>query len=190
MKVDCSDNMVLFSGRYVHPNRMTEDDVDILDIAQGLSNMCRFSGQCTSFYSVAQHSVHCAQVVGQYTGDVELARIALLHDAPEAYLSDLVRCVKGCLPGYRLMEDYLWGIVCKKFKLMDGPGYPPGLDLPPEVKSADYRMLVTERLHLISEKSSVWDLQKTHEPYPMAIIPWPPEQAREAFLKQYNRLFS
>jgi hypothetical protein len=32
----------------------------ILDIAHGLSNICRFTGQCEVYYSVCEHSVHCS----------------------------------------------------------------------------------------------------------------------------------
>lgn len=173
-QVDCDSNMTTFTGRYVNPWKMEPKDVDIRDIAHGLSNICRFSGQCKVFYSVAQHSTLCGWAVMKETGDRKLALIALLHDAPEAYASDLVRCVKARLPDYKDLEYGIWVAVIRRFKLEplislleDGEGVN---ELPEPVKVADMRMLVTERKYLISEKSAVWDLQKTYEPYPISKI--------------------
>src|ERR1700693_75116 len=52
-----------FTGRQFWPLDPRPEEVCIEDIAHGLSNECRFAGQCRSFYSVAQHSVLCARNV-------------------------------------------------------------------------------------------------------------------------------
>ena len=63
--------------------------IDIEDIAHALSMLCRANGHFKSFYSVAQHSINCmkeARASG-YSGRIQLG--CLLHDASEAYLSDV-----------------------------------------------------------------------------------------------------
>ncbi|HDI4958884.1 TPA: deoxyribonucleoside 5-monophosphate phosphatase [Salmonella enterica] len=51
------------SGKQFDYLSATIDDIDIEDIAVALSNICRFSGHLPEFYSVAQHSVLCSQLV-------------------------------------------------------------------------------------------------------------------------------
>lgn len=71
-----------FTGRLVNPLNLKDSDIDILDIAHSLAMTCRYRGHCTSFYSVAQHSVLVSRMVP--------CRLrALLHDAAEAYLCNI-----------------------------------------------------------------------------------------------------
>lgn len=94
------------------PIRPDAEKIDITDIAHALSMLCRANGHFKSFYSVAQHSINCmreAQARG-YSRKVQLA--CLLHDASEAYLSDVTRPVKAELPKYKEIEaplqDMIW----------------------------------------------------------------------------------
>lgn len=190
--VDCGTRMTTITGRYVDPYHMSPRDIDIMDIAEGLSKCCRFAGQCAGFYSVAQHSVLCAHYVLKKSQDIHLARIALMHDAPEAYMGDLVRCVKSPLADYHDAEYAIWLCVVARFdlhpltKAVEQGGI---ADLPHFVREADLRMLVTERRDLINEKSAVWSLEHTHEPYsaPVLAQEWP--EARRSFLETFVRLF-
>ncbi|MXD28350.1 hypothetical protein FQZ90_27260, partial [Escherichia coli] len=68
-----------FSGKHFYYGRINKDDIDINDIAVSLSNICRFAGHLSHFYSVAPHAVLCSQLVPQ-----QLALQALIHDATEA----------------------------------------------------------------------------------------------------------
>ena len=90
------------SGRRVDHEHPRPEDVDIRDIACGLSKICRFHGQLRRFYSVGQHSQFVAAIV-----PVRLQKPALVHDASEAYLNDLSRNLKHSkyLTGYRLLEE-------------------------------------------------------------------------------------
>lgn len=73
-----------FSGKHFYYDRINKDDIVINDIAVSLSNICRFAGHLSHFYSVAQHAVLCSQLVPQ-----EFAFEALMHDATEAYCQDI-----------------------------------------------------------------------------------------------------
>ena len=98
-----------FSGGRFSPLAEDPGPIDIVDIASGLSNECRYAGQCR-YYSVAEHSVRLSDWVWSgWSGSPNrrnLAQYALLHDASEAYLSDVPRPLKN-LPEfefYRLAE--------------------------------------------------------------------------------------
>ena len=86
----------------VHPNAAL---IDINDIAHALSMLCRANGHFHTFHSVGQHSINCAReaMARGYSRRVQLA--CLLHDASEAYLSDVTRPVKAELPKYLEIEN-------------------------------------------------------------------------------------
>ncbi len=89
--------------------------IDIGDIAHALSMLCRANGHFRSFYSVGMHSINCAKeaIARDYSRRVQLA--CLLHDASEAYLSDVTRPVKEELPQYKLIEKPLQDVIWNKF---------------------------------------------------------------------------
>lgn len=89
--------------------------IDIEDIAHALSMLCRANGHFKSFYSVGQHSINCMKeaVARGYTERVQLA--CLLHDASEAYLSDVTRPVKEELPRYKEIEAPLQEVIWNKW---------------------------------------------------------------------------
>ncbi len=72
-----------FSGKHFYYDRINKDNIDINDIAVSLSNICRFAGHLSHFYSVAQHAVLCSQLVPQ-----------------EFAFEALMRCNRSVLPGH------------------------------------------------------------------------------------------
>jgi len=111
----------------------------IQDIAVGLAHTCRFSGQTGRFYSVAQHSIMCVDLVAD-----KYKLQALLHDASEAYMSDIVKPLKNLLPDYQATEDKMMQAIATRF----GFDYP----LSRQVKEADAIMLCTEMEHLVNNR--------------------------------------
>ena len=91
------------------------EDIDIVDIAHALSLVCRANGHFSHFYSVAQHCINCANEAKArgYSERVQLA--CLLHDASEAYLSDITRPVKPFLKEYLAIEDKLQHQIWEKW---------------------------------------------------------------------------
>lgn len=51
------------SGHKLHLLNPEAKQISIVDIAMGLSRICRFGGQCERFYSVAEHCVRASQIV-------------------------------------------------------------------------------------------------------------------------------
>ena len=123
--------ILTYTGKSLDYLNPSEDQIDILDIAYGLSREARFNGQTDKFYSVAQHSYICSMLVPR-----EYAKEALLHDATEAYMKDIPRPLKNLLPDYKHLEYNLETVIRRKFGL-------------PEIKSeavkrADLILLLTE----------------------------------------------
>lgn len=108
-----------FSGKHFYYDKINKDDIDINDIAVSLSNICRFAGHLSHFYSVAQHAVLCSQLVPQ-----EFAFEALMHDATEAYCQDIPAPLKRLLPDYKRMEEKIDAVIREKY------GLPPVMSTP------------------------------------------------------------
>ncbi|MDR0223352.1 MAG: hypothetical protein LBI38_07480 [Oscillospiraceae bacterium] len=89
--------------------------IHIEDIAHALSQMCRANGHFVRFYSVAQHSINCANEAKARGLSARVQIACLLHDASEAYLSDITRPVKAYLSNYLKIEKRLQGIIYDKF---------------------------------------------------------------------------
>lgn len=87
------------------------ESINIEDIAAGLSKVCRFGGQVSQFYSVAQHSVLVSQLAPK-----ELRPYAILHDATEAYIGDVIKPLKVMIAAvYGEIEDRLHTAICDRF---------------------------------------------------------------------------
>lgn len=154
------------------PDDPRAEDIDIRSIAQALSNLCRFGGHSRRFYSVAQHSVHCA---GFAPPHLKLA--ALLHDAAEAYLVDMPKPLKMMLPDYRALETKIERVVMRRF----------GVDWPmsSELKEIDQRK--GEQLSA-GQCHPWWTDARWPAPYEIRLPLWDPTVAREVFLGTFRTL--
>lgn len=164
------------SGKHFDYADPQPDQIDIDDIADGLSRECRFAGQCHSFYSVAEHSELASYIVPP-----ELALEALLHDASEAYCKDIPMPLKVMLPDYKSIERRVDQAIRDKFGL-------PAI-CSAEVKYADLVMLATERRDLMPEDDDhPWAILNGIWPKKTRISPHPPEIARHGFMVRYTQL--
>ena len=138
------------SGRRLDPLNPEPNVIDFGDIAHALSNLCRFAGHTSSFYSVAQHSVIVSQLVElNHPGNARLRLAGLLHDGSEAYLVDIPRPAKRHMPDYAALERMTQEAVFTRFGLT--------MDLLDLVKEADERALVVEAHSFMGDVSD-WGL--------------------------------
>lgn len=162
--------LLTVTGRKFNPADPQPDTIDLADIAHGLSLECRFAGQCSAFYSVAQHSVMASHIVPP-----EHALEALLHDATEAYLKDIPRPVKAILPDYRALEAKLDSVIRTRL------GLP--VQKSAEVAHADLVMLATERRDLMPDDDP-WPILHGIEPLAERLYAWTPWQAEALFIQR------
>lgn len=111
------DYITTFSGIHFTPLSPRMEDIRIEDIAHALSLMTRANGHFREFYSVAQHSLDCTHLAAHEGRGVREQLACLLHDASEAYLSDVTRPVKAHLTEYREIERRLQGAIYEKYLL-------------------------------------------------------------------------
>lgn len=162
------------TGAYFDFTAPDPTTITIESIAHALSQICRFGGHTREFYSVAQHCVLASYIV-----PVEDALWALLHDAAEAYIGDVVRPLKQLLPDYRSIEAGVERAVISRF----------GLDpeeKPRSVKTADLILLATEQRDLMPSHDDEWAAIADVVPLEAHIRPWSPATARAKYLARYE----
>ena len=104
-----------YTGLHFDPVEPDAEKIRIGDIAHALSLLCRANGHVTHFYSVAQHSIVCAKEAEARNLSRKIRLACLLHDASEAYLSDVTRPVKPQLPFYLEVETRLQDLIWRRF---------------------------------------------------------------------------
>ncbi len=108
-------NILTYSGIEIDPLKPDEQKIAIVDIAHALSLLCRANGHVIRFYSVAQHSINCAYEAMARGYEKKVALGCLLHDASEAYISDITRPVKPFLGNYTEIEKRLQDAIYTRF---------------------------------------------------------------------------
>lgn len=86
------------------PDQFKACEVKMSDIMDGISKICRFNGQVSTFYSVAEHSVLVSRIA-EMEGDYEALLPALFHDAHEAYSGDIPTPHKAMVRGILEFEN-------------------------------------------------------------------------------------
>ena len=163
-----------YTGRQFWPLNPQPDQIDIHDIAHSLSLQCRFNGHCRSFYSVAQHSVLVSHAVPRQD-----ALWGLLHDAAEAYISDLPRPLKNTAPEFRAAEHRLLTVILATFGLQE--------HMPASVAWADDALLATELRDLMRPAPESWGL--TVEALELTVEPIGAVEAEALFLQRFAELY-
>lgn len=112
----------MLSGRRLDLLDPSPLDVEISDIAHGLARVARWNGQTHGdhAYSVAQHSIAVETIYSLLSGgeNAEWRLAALLHDAPEYVIGDMISPFKSVVGGgYKAVENRLHEAICRRFSM-------------------------------------------------------------------------
>lgn len=165
-----------YTNKRFHFMNPFEDEVCIEDIAQALSNMCRYSGHVRKFYSVAEHSVILADFVMEKYDNADMALTALLHDASEAYIVDVPRPIKPYLTNYQEIEDGISKVINKVFNIS------PMCAI---IKELDTNIVCDEAKVLFK---SVPDWVKYYKEVGVTLKLYTPDESREVFMSKFEEL--
>lgn len=168
-----------YTGLSINPLHPDPALICIEDIAHSLSMICRFSGMCKKFYSVAEHAVRVSWVVPP-----QHALWGLMHDNAEYLLGDCTTPLKQSSdfgPPYRAYEAALMAVICDKFGL--------NRKEPADVKKADLILLMTEKRDLLGEGREPWYGGADVECLKEKIFPWPQAVAKTRFLARFKELY-
>ena len=144
MSRDAKAYIGTYLGKKFWPLDPTEDEIDINVIAHALSQICRFNGNTTQFFSVAQHSLLVQQYLNILGYNTKVQLLGLLHDATEAYINDIARPIKSKLIGYSDIELNIEKCVYNKYGIRITSRTYSG-----ELKEADNTALLIEALALM-----------------------------------------
>ena len=170
------DWMQTASGGRFYPLAPSILEIEIEDIARALAMTCRYGGHVSDFYSVAEHSV----IVSCYV-PIEFRRQALLHDAAEAYIGDMIRPLKHAAPmaEFARVERTIEAMIFERFAVT------PTDESTRAVKAIDDRILRDEADRLL--KNSEW--AKRFEPLGVTLACLSPKAAERVFLNRFRECF-
>ncbi|MEO9299520.1 HD family hydrolase [Devosia alba] len=187
----------MLSGRRLDILDPSPMDVELSDIAHGLARVARWNGQTYGDYpfSVAQHSVLVLELFRAASPDaVPISRLqALLHDAPEYVMGDIISPFKAAMGGnYKDVENRLLSAIFLRFSLpaaMSGP-------VAKLVKKADREAAFFEAVHLAGFEDAearkffgapsqpAFDV----EAFDRLIRPWPTGEAHDRFVAAFEAI--
>ncbi len=181
----------MLSGRRLDLLDPAAIDIEIDDIALGLSRVARWNGQTRGDhgFSVAQHCLIVEDICGHIQPDLAVAYrlMALLHDAPEYVIGDMISPFKAALGlDYKRFESHLEQAIHIRFGL---PAVMPG-PVKALIKLADHACAYFEATQLAGFSD---DEARTYfgEPpagYALDITPLPARDASIAFVARFDDL--
>ena len=181
----------MLSGRRLDILDPSPVDVELSDIAHGLARVARWNGQTQGDYpfSVAQHSVLVLELFSAMTpgADAKSRLYALLHDAPEYVMGDIISPFKAAMGGnYKEVENRLLGAIYLRFSL----GSVPVPAVQKQIKKADREAAYLEAVHLAGFEAA--EARKYFgepsfpgfelEGFDRLIRPWPTREAYDRFV--------
>ena len=182
----------MLSGRRLDLLDPSPLDIEIEDIARGISRVARWNGQTSGEYplSVAQHSVIVAELLKSYNENIEIKwqLAALLHDAAEYIISDMITPLKSFLgEEYIQLEDKIQSAINIRFSL---PGEIPK-KIYKLIKNCDRQTAFIEAIQLagftFKEAKKTLKMPKLIPDY--TIIPISANKAEKLFLKKFMELY-
>lgn len=170
-----------YSGIKFWPLDPQPREVNLIDIAHALAMLCRANGHCATFYSVAQHSLNVSNELAYLGYSAQVQLLGLLHDASEAYLSDITRPVKKHLPEYIAMERQLQTTIFQAFSL-----FPTETEL--EIVSQADNTLLAHEVRTLMKNINNW--AKPVTVYRADLSEQPIATVKQSFITLGTRLLS
>lgn len=170
--------MQTYTGKRFYPLAPDPEMIDPVDIAHALGAICRYGGHTLTHYSVAEHCVILSDwVPGEH------ALWALLHDATEAYVGDMIRPLKHSagMSAYVEAEDRVMAAVAERFGLESST-------MPDAVKEGDNRIILDERAAVLRPTGEAWEAEKAGGPLGVRIRAWQPRIAELEWLWRLGQL--
>jgi 5'-nucleotidase len=183
----------MLSGRRLDLLDPSPLDIEIEDIAHGLSFVARWNGQTFGDwpYSVAEHSVLVERIYSLTTPKPESRwqMAALLHDAPEYVIGDMISPVKAAVgPDYKAMDERLARAVHLRFGL---PATIPD-KIKRQIKQADRISAWLEAIQIAgfsaTEANKLFTEPKVEEIANHRLILRPPMEVKAGFLERFREL--
>lgn len=185
----------MLSGRRLDLLDPTPVDIEIEDIAHGLAFVARWNGQTIGDwpYSVAEHSLLVEQIFRRMNpGEGPRWQLAaLLHDAPEYVIGDMISPVKAAVgPGYGALDDRLTSAIHIRF------GLPAILPAPVKraIKAADKISAWLEAVHIAGftqvEADKLFGKPAAQVIRGLSIQLRPPKQVRTDFVQRHSELLA
>ncbi len=187
----------MLSGRRLDLLNPSALDVEVIDIAHGLARVARWNGQTIGDYpfSVAQHSILVLQIFDAGSATYKPAEhlYALLHDAPEYVMGDIISPFKAAMGGnYKDIEERILEAIHLRFSL--NASRPTKLVR--AIKRADKQAAYFEAVHLAGfdpvEAKALFGEPMLPEfdldGFDRLIRPWPTHEAQERFNETFERI--
>lgn len=183
----------MLSGRRLDLLDPTPVDIEIEDIAHGLAFVARWNGQTQGDfpYSVAEHSILVEQLFVRMNprATAHQRLTALLHDAPEYVIGDMISPVKSAVgPGYDELDKRLTAAIHIRFGL---PARTPET-LKKQIKRADKVSAWMEATQIAgfshTEAGKLFGKPRPEIVQGLTIALRPPVDTRRAFLARYRDL--
>ena len=183
----------MLSGRRLDLLDPSPLDIEIEDIAHGLARVARWNGQTTGdhAFSVAQHSLIVEEALAYIQPGIETRwrLAAVLHDAPEYVVGDMISPFKAALGiDYKTFEDRLETAIHLRFGLP--PRTPPEIKL--LIKRADRVSAYFEAVQLagFTVQESLGLFGAPPEGYVPVLEPMPAHVAQLAYLERFGVLIA
>lgn len=185
----------MLSGRRLDLLDPTPMDIEIEDIAHGLAFVARWNGQTIGDwpYSVADHSLLVEALFARIDprAPARWRLAALLHDAPEYVIGDMISPVKAAVgPGYGALDARLAAAIHLRFGL---PASLPGR-IKAAIKRADRASAWLEATQIAgfaeAEADRFFGRPAAHVIAGMDIAPRPPAESRSAFARRHADLLA
>ena len=184
----------MLSGRRLEILDPSPLDIEIEDIAHGLSFLARWNGQTVGDYpfSVAQHSLLVEKIFSMQFPDMDNPSklFALLHDSAEYVIGDMISPIKSHLGAeYEELDENLTTAICMRFNIPTKKIE----TIKKRVKIADKKAAWLEAINLAGfsqrDANRIFGKQKEIEGFEPSLLPEAPFIVRKNFVNRFNELY-